>query len=116
MPFHHAGIVFQDPGYGVLVRVHPHMFERHLDVSRRHPHARQHQGQRDIQARHVAVFKSQIVPEPPPAYGAFVDLHVFMLAAVPPVADVFRFLAAGARQSPLLDCYPPAVGGLGTDE
>ena len=41
MPLHHTGVVFQYPGYGVLVYVRPRVPECHLDVAHRHPHTRQ---------------------------------------------------------------------------
>ena len=76
------------------------------------PHPRQHQGQRDVQAWHLAVLKAQIVPEPPFTYGALVPLPLFVLAAVPSVAGVLLFPAVRARQILLPDLDLPAEGGL----
>ena len=89
------------------------MFECHLDVGHRYSHARQHQGQRDEQTRHVAVLKAQIVPEPPPACGALVPLPIFVLTTVPSVADVLFVLTLWTPQFMLLDRNLLAKGCLG---
>ena len=113
---HRLGIVLQYPGYGVLMHLDPRMPERHPDVGRRHPHPRQHQGQRDVQARHLAVLKTQIVPEPPSAHDAPVPLPFLVLATVPSVAGILLFLAFWAPQFLLLDVNLLAGGGLGRYE
>ena len=92
------------------------MFERQLNVGRRHPHPTQHQGQRDVQARHLAVLKAQVVPEPPPACGAPVPLPLLVFAVVPSVAGVLLLLAVRARQALLLNHDLLAEGGLGRYE
>ncbi len=88
------------------------MPERRLDVGRRCPHPRQHQGQRDVQARHLAVLKAQVVPEPPSAYGAPVLLSLLVLAAVPSVTDIPLLLAPWAAQILLFDVNLLAECGL----
>ena len=92
------------------------MPERHLDVGRRHPNPRQHQGQRDVQARHLAVLKTQVVPEPPSAHDALVPLPLLVLAVVPSVFGIRLFLAAWTPQFLLLDIDLLAEGGLGRHE
>ena len=92
------------------------MLQRHLYVDRHHPHPRKHQCQRDVQARRLAVLKAQVVPEPPPAYGALVPLPLLVLAAVPSVAGVLLFPAVRARQILLPDIYLLAEGSLGRYE
>ena len=116
MPFHHARIMFQYSGYGVRMHLDPHMPERHLDVGRRHPHPRQHQGQRDVQARHLSVLKAQVVPEPPPACDTPVPLPFLVLAAVPSVAGILLFLGPRTPQILPLDVNLLAEGGLGRYE
>ena len=94
----------------------PQMFERHPNVGRSHHHPRQHQGQRgDVQARHLAALKAQVVPDPPLACDAHVSLPLLVLAMVPSIAGVL-FPTVRARQILLPDIDLPAEGVPGRYE
>ena len=93
------------------------MFGCHLYVGRCHPHhPRKHQCQRDVQARHLAVFKARIVPEPPLTYSALAPLPLPVSAAVPSVAGILLFPAVRTRQILPPDIDLLAEGGLGRYE